>query len=130
MRIFPRIAGVPASSRASMSSTYTCRSRFTKRTVPPPGVLGTASRYRSSRKHSRPGVPGPPTNLCGLRNTASYPSGRPGFMSMVTYGPLAAKSKNAYAPCACRMRATERVSVSRPVTLLAALNDPILGRPA
>jgi len=40
-----------------------------------------------------PGESGPPRNLCGLRNTASYPSLSPDLMSISTYGPLNKQAK-------------------------------------
>jgi hypothetical protein len=52
-------------------------------------------------------------------------------MSMSTYGPAAAKSQNDSAPCACSRAAMPAVSLTMPVTLEAAENDPIFsGRSA
>jgi len=49
---------------------------------------------------------------------------------MSTYGPAAAKSQNDNAPWACSNAVIRPVSVTMPVTLLAAENDPIFsGRP-
>ena len=48
----------------------------TNATVPPPGTVGTRLRIRSRRTTRTPGVCGPPTNLCGDRNTASLWSRR------------------------------------------------------
>ena len=48
-----------------------CPVGLTKRIVPPPGTDGTRF-WKSERFATRtPGVPGPPMNLCGDRNTAS-----------------------------------------------------------
>ena len=74
-------------------------------------------------------------NLCGEMNTASMYafgcSAEARFMSTAVYGAAAAKSKNASAPWRCRTLATAAVSVTMPVTLDAAENDPISrGRPA
>ena len=68
-------------------------------------------------------------NLCGERKIASLrAAGSPswGFISMSTYGAAAATSHSASAPCSCRSRVIRWVSVTIPVTLLAALNEPIL----
>ncbi len=75
-RMDSTIAGVPPSSRCSMSARYTCSVGLTYWTVPPPGTLGTRL-VNSSRSATRtPGVPGPPMNLWGLMNTPSlYASG-------------------------------------------------------
>ena len=84
-RIDSTIAGVPASSQISGSGWYDCPVGVTKRIVPPPGTVG-AGRRSSARLATRtPGVPGPPANLCGERNTASLP-----VMSIGRYGPAAA----------------------------------------
>jgi hypothetical protein len=70
-RIDSTIAGVPPSSRTSASGWYDASVGLTNRTVPPEGTVGTARRSRSRFATRTPGVPGPPTNLCGDRNTAS-----------------------------------------------------------
>ena len=63
-----------------------------------------------------------------------YASGlvsRSGYISMSTYGAAAAKSQKDSAPCSCRIVAIATVSVTMPVTLLAAENEPIFsGRSA
>ena len=74
-------------------------------------------------------------NLCGDRKIASlYACGcvaHTGFMSISTYGPAAAKSQHASAPWRCSRSEMPCVSLTIPVTLLAALNDPIFsGRSA
>ena len=40
--------------------------------MPPPGTAGTRFWKRRLLATSTPGVPGPPTNLCGERKTASF----------------------------------------------------------
>ena len=68
-------------------------------------------------------------NLCGDMNSASLrAAGSPswGFISMSTYGAAAATSQSATAPCWCSSLVIRCVSVTIPVTLLAALNEPIL----
>ncbi len=60
-------------------------------------------------------------NLCGDRKIASLPA-----MSMSTYGPAAAKSQQASAPCSWSSAEIAAVSVMIPVTLDAAENEPIL----
>ena len=93
--------GVPARSRSSMSAMKSWSTVLTYATVPPPPTLGGSSRlYRRSLKTSTPLDPGPPRNLCGEMNTASSdaspsPGRAGGFMSISTYGALAAKSKHA-----------------------------------
>ena len=68
-------------------------------------------------------------NLCGDRNTASF--WQPGwstqsrFISMSTYGAAAAKSQNDSAPWVCSRSAIRWVSLTMPVTLDAAENEPI-----
>ena len=77
-------------------------------------------------------MPGPPMNLCGDMNIASLrAAGSPscGFISMSTYGAAAATSHSASAPCSCSSRVMACVSVTMPVTLLAALKEPILSAP-
>ena len=74
-------------------------------------------------------------NLCGDRKTASlYGSAcsvQTGFMSTSTYGAAAAKSQHASAPWRCSRSEMPQVSDRIPVTLLAALNEPIFsGRSA
>ena len=50
---------------------------------------------------------------------------------MSTYGAAAAKSQNDSAPCRCSSAEIPWVSVTMPVTLLAAENEPIFsGRSA
>ena len=59
-------AGVPPSSRASISSTYLCSPQgFVQSTVPPPGLSGTLLVYNFLLKTKIPVAPGPPKNLCG-----------------------------------------------------------------
>ena len=66
---------------------------LTNRIVPPPGTVGTRLRNSDRFAISTPGVPGPPTNLCGETNTASFHASRSpfasggGFMSIGRYGP-------------------------------------------
>ena len=68
-------------------------------------------------------------NLCGERKTASLwhcgCSAHSRFISMSTYGAAAAKSQNDSAPCRCSRSAMRCVSVTMPVTLEAAENDPM-----
>ena len=51
-------------------------------------------------------------------------------MSMAAYGAMAAKSKNARAPAACRISATSRTGVRTPETFDAAENAPMRSREA
>ena len=98
-------------------------------------TTGTRLPNSSRRAMSTPGVDGPPMNLCGDRKIASlYAAGSPptgAVISMSTYGAAAAKSQNASAPCSCSSADTPWVSETMPVTLDAALNEPIFsGRSA
>lgn len=99
-----RKAGVPPSSRASMSSTKLCCPQgFVQLTVPPPGWSGTLFLYRVELNMSTPVVPGPPRNLWGEKKIASRLAwGRlAGCMSMGTYGAEQAKSTKQYPPYWC-----------------------------
>jgi hypothetical protein len=85
-RMDSTIAGVPPSSRATGSSRKTCPAGEANAMVPPPGTVGTPSPTSSRRTTSTPGVCGPPTNLCGEKNTASLWSPRPGALAAMRIG--------------------------------------------
>ena len=84
-RIDSMIAGVPASSRWAGSTMYRCSDGFTYDTAPPPTTTGTEFVSNRRSTTSTPGVPGPPTNLCGERKTASLSA-----ISIRRYGPAVA----------------------------------------
>ena len=72
-------------------------------------------------------------NLCGDRKIASLSASgcwaQRRCISISTYGAAAAKSQNDSAPYRCSSSAIRQVSVTMPVTLDAAENEPILQRP-
>lgn len=66
--------GILRDHRIHIYQTTKKRTYFsvTKNTVPPPGWVGTCARFNNRRLITNiPGAPGPPTNLCGEKNTAS-----------------------------------------------------------